>query len=219
MRKATFFIDGFNLYHSLDNLRDFRKYKWLNLWKFAESILLPNDNLLEVNYFTAYTDWNTDRMKRHQEYVFLNEHAGCNVTLGKFFRKDRTCMAECKTPCLGGIKRFCQKRYIAHEEKMTDVNIAVGIVRAAALKTCESIYLLSGDNDLLPALKTAMEISPDTRIRVVLPTNSKAKSIINFCINNGLKHIRIKEKHLCVSQFPDPVVVNGVTYTKPTHWV
>ncbi len=219
MRATAFFIDGFNLYHSLDNQRHLRKYKWLNLWKFAESLLLPNDALIEVNYFTAYTDWNPARMQRHQDYVFLNENAGCKVILGKFFRKDRICMVECNTPCRGGVGRFCQRKYIAHEEKMTDVNIAVSIVRAAALQTCESIYLLSGDNDLLPALKTAMEISPNTRIRVVLPTNSKAKSIISFCGSSGLKHIRIKEKHLSGAQFADPVIVNGITYSKPTHWI
>ena len=89
MRATAFFIDGFNLYHSLDNQRHLRKYKWLNLWKFAESLLLPNDALIEVNYFTAYTDWNPARMQRHQDYVFLNENAGCKVILGKFFRKDR----------------------------------------------------------------------------------------------------------------------------------
>ena len=54
MRKAAFFIDGFNLYHSLDKKKDFHKYKWLNLWRLSELILLPNETLADVYYFTAY---------------------------------------------------------------------------------------------------------------------------------------------------------------------
>ncbi|MGE4446236.1 MAG: hypothetical protein AB7C92_06235 [Synergistaceae bacterium] len=57
MRKSAFFIDGFNLYHSLDNTRPYHKYKWLNLWKLSELLLLPNEKLQDVYYFSAYTDF------------------------------------------------------------------------------------------------------------------------------------------------------------------
>ena len=101
---------------------------------------------------------------------------------------------------------------------MTDVNIAVNIVKAAALKTYEVIYLLSGDNDLIPSLKTALEISPDIKIRVVLPINAKAKSLMSFCSNYSLRYIRIKESLLSLSQFPDPVFIKELKYDKPEHW-
>lgn len=112
MRKAAFFIDGFNLYHSLAKKSALHKYKWLNLWKLAESLLIPNESLSDVHYFTAYTDWNPDRKKRHLNYVLINESVGCKVTLGKFLKKDRTSMVLCNTPCAGGTQPFCKKKFV-----------------------------------------------------------------------------------------------------------
>lgn len=218
LRKSAFFIDGFNLYHSLDNIRPYHKYKWLNLWKLSELLLLSNEELQDVYYFSAYTYWNDSRKLRHQNYVLLNKNCGCKVILGKFMKKDRTSMVECNTPCKPEVQRYCRKKYIAHEEKMTDVNIAVNIVKSAALKTYEAIYLLSGDNDLIPSLKTALEISPDIKIRVVLPINAKAKSLMSFCSDHSLRYIRIKESLLSSSQFPDPVFIKDLRYDKPEHW-
>jgi len=218
LRKAAFFIDGFNLYHSLDKQSNLRKYKWLNLWRFSELFLLPNEELADVYYFTAYTDWNPERKKRHQTYVFMNESVGCKVVLGKFLKKDRTSMVKCGAPCRGGSEEFCKKKYTAHEEKMTDVNIAVNIVKAAAMQKYESIYLLSGDNDLRPALETAREIFSPLRIRVVLPINAQAKTLMDFCEEHGFKYIRIKQKALSDAQFSDPFIVGDTPYHKPAHW-
>ena len=218
MRKAAFFIDGFNLYHSLDTRKDFRKYKWLDLWRFSKLILLPNEELTDVYYFTAYTDWNPDRKKRHQVYVLMNESVGCKVVLGKFLKKDRTSMVKCNNPCRSGREEFCKKKFTSHEEKMTDVNIAVNIVKAAAMQTYESNYLLSGDNDLRPALETAREISPSLRIRVVLPINAQAKTLMDFCKEHSFKYIRIKQKALSDARFSDPFTVGDTPYSKPAHW-
>ena len=218
MRSAAFFIDGFNLYHSIDNKRNLHKYKWLNLWQLSLSLLLPQETLTDVFYFTAYTDWNPARKKRHQDYVQINESVGCKVILGKFLQKDRVSMVVCNTPCLNGKQQFCGKKFVAHEEKMTDVNIAVNIVKAAALRSYDSIYLLSGDNDLIPALETAREISPSLRLRVVLPINARAKNIMDFCQRNKLRYIKIKEQTLAAAQFCDPFIANGQSYSKPAHW-
>jgi hypothetical protein len=43
-----FFIDGFNLYHSMDNDPSFRKYKWLNLHTLCEQLLFPNEELYHL---------------------------------------------------------------------------------------------------------------------------------------------------------------------------
>jgi len=218
-RRAVFFIDGFNLYHSLDNNPYFRKYKWLNLWRFCEHLLFPNDKLVEVLYFTAYTDWNPDRQARHHTYVSINQHHGCNVIFGQFQERTRISRALCASPCLPPSgKKHCGREYLAHEEKMTDVNIAVNILKACVKKTCDAVYLLSGDNDLVPALETARELHSDIRIRVVLPINAKAKKLMTLCRDKGFKYMRIKEEHLAKSQFPDQVILEDKTYTKPINW-
>ena len=218
-RRAIFFIDGFNLYHSLDNNSAFRKYKWLNLWNFCERLLLPNDKLTDVLYFTAYTHWNPSRQARHHTYVTINKHQGCKVIFGHFQERARISMALCAPPCTyPSGKHYCGKKYLAHEEKMTDVNIAVNILKACVQGKCDAVYLLSGDNDLVPALEVARELCPAIRIRVVLPINAKAKKLMGVCRENGFKYMRIKEEHLAKSQFTDPVVFEGKTYSKPAHW-
>jgi hypothetical protein len=48
MKKAIFFIDGFNLYHALANSK-YQKYKWLNFSKFATTLSI---NLRRSKRFT-----------------------------------------------------------------------------------------------------------------------------------------------------------------------
>jgi len=49
MARVSFFIDGFNLYHALDN-DGLRHFKWLNLRKMAESYLRKQDSISDVFY-------------------------------------------------------------------------------------------------------------------------------------------------------------------------
>ena len=62
------YIDGFNLYHSIDEL-DRPELKWLNLWSLAESLIRKNEELVEVNYFSAYATWLPDAYRRHRQYT------------------------------------------------------------------------------------------------------------------------------------------------------
>jgi hypothetical protein len=43
--RATFYIDGFNLYHAIDGLRD-NRLKWLDLWSLCHSFLTEDDQLI-----------------------------------------------------------------------------------------------------------------------------------------------------------------------------
>ena len=219
-RRGIFFIDGFNLYHSIDAKTNLKKYKWLNLWLLCELLLEANEEITDLYYCTAYTYWNLQRMQRHQSYVELNEFHGCKTILGKFQEKSRKSRVLCNHPCQQRqIGPFCEKSYITHEEKMTDVNLAVGIPKACINNSCDAVYLLSGDNDLVPALETVKELYPNIRIRVRLPINAKAKKLMSVCNKNGFKYMRIKESHLKSAQFPNPIIVKGKTFQKPNHWV
>ena len=219
-RRAMCFIDGFNLYHSLDNNLTFKKYKWLDLWSLSEKLMLPNETLVEVFYFTAYTYWNSARQMRHSDYVLINENKGCKVILGKFQEKERFSPVRCSSSCAANASQgYCGKKFLIHEEKMTDVNIAISILKACVLGICDAIYLISGDNDLVPALETVKELFPKVRIRVILPINAKAKNLMNTCKKNGFKYQRIKEHHLASSQFPNLVVIGNNSYSKPAHWI
>lgn len=57
MNRVAFFVDGFNLYHSLDSGPSYYKYKWLNLEKLARCFVTSHDKAEKVFYFTTYATW------------------------------------------------------------------------------------------------------------------------------------------------------------------
>ena len=48
MNRIAFFIDGFNLFHSLDNNPAYHKYKWLNLSSLAEKFTTKQDEIKSI---------------------------------------------------------------------------------------------------------------------------------------------------------------------------
>ena len=58
MEKTIFFIDGLNLYNSIENERNFNKYKWINLSKLAKNFITKKEHIEEIYYFTALTPLN-----------------------------------------------------------------------------------------------------------------------------------------------------------------
>ncbi len=52
MEKIIFYIDGFNLYFGLKT-KGWKSFYWLNLEKLAQNLLLNNQSLIKVKYFTS----------------------------------------------------------------------------------------------------------------------------------------------------------------------
>jgi uncharacterized LabA/DUF88 family protein len=209
-KRSLFFVDGFNLYHALDGNASFHKYKWLDLRKLALHFSHPPyEDLQGIKYFTAYASWRSAKtVSRHKAYVKALQSVGAQVVFGRFQEKQRVCKAP------GG----CGLRFTAHEEKLTDVNIAVSIVEACVSNKCEILYLISGDNDLVPALETAKRLCSSLEITVVLPIHAKAKTLTKICHLNGYGIAKISEPYLAASQFPDRMIIQGKPYTRPPTW-
>lgn len=112
-KRVISFIDGFNLYHALDNLER-PELKWLNLMTLCQMFLKSySEELVGVFYFSAYADHMPEpAQKRQKSYVRALELKGVKTILGHFKKKNRRCPD-------------CHHRWIGHEEKETDVNIAL----------------------------------------------------------------------------------------------
>ena len=50
--RVAVYVDGLNLYHGLKSRR-WRRYYWLNLHRLAERLLLSDQSLVMIRYFTA----------------------------------------------------------------------------------------------------------------------------------------------------------------------
>lgn len=91
IRRVSFYIDGFNLYHSLkENAPDCR---WLSLRKMCESFLSDDEAIENIYYFSALATWHPDQGKisRHKLYISKLREEGVIPVLGKFKVKNLEC--------------------------------------------------------------------------------------------------------------------------------
>ena len=191
MNRITFFIDGFNLFHSLDDVPEYHKYKWLDLSKLAKKFVTQKDTIKDILYFTALTTWNLEKTQRHQLYIKALELNNVKVIYGKFRKKYPKCP-------------LCHKKYTTHEEKRTDVNIAIHLFELAFKDEYDTAAVITGDSDLIPSIKAVSSIFTSKTIWLIIPIGRDAKELINCCD----KHMRIKEKHLQSSLFPPEIKLN-----------
>lgn len=208
MAKIVVFVDGFNLYHALDYFGDgpdhdrYRKYKWLNLKKLASMFVFGKDTLEEVLYFTTIPTWNAGKTARHRLYIRALENEGVRVVYGEFKRKQKHC-------------HLCKGYFWSFEEKQTDVNIALYLFILAIQDRYEKAIIISGDTDLLPAVKAVRSIFLGKQIGLVIPVGRASedfKKQVDF-------HYKMREHHLVKSQFPDPITLSdSTTLARPATW-
>lgn len=202
MNRVAIFIDGFNIYHALNDDPSYHKYKWLNLEKFSKCFIGPKDNIVDICYFTAYTTWDQQKLARHKNYVMALRLVNVQIILGAFRRKDRIC-------------RICHKQYKTFEEKQTDVNIAIKLFQTAIADLWDTALIISGDSDLIPAIQAIKTTFPTKQIGIVIPIGRRAeelKQISDF-------HRKVKKKHLETCQFDDIITIDENHILKrPDSW-
>lgn len=164
MYRVNVYIDGFNLYHAIDDLND-NCLKWLDLWKLSENIINQHQVLNEVKYFSAYATWRPDSYKRHRDYVLALEAQGVKPVMGRFKEKRLKC------------KALCQQEFITHEEKETDVNIGAYLIADALQNKFDTALIISADTDLAAVVRLAQElVTGDKRVITVAPPGRYARS-------------------------------------------
>lgn len=202
MSTRTFvYIDGFNLYHALDDLGE-SHLKWLDLWSLSEKLLRGDQTLSAVKYFTAYATWRTASYRRHQRYVQALEVQGVTPIIGRFKAKTVNCQARCRQP------------YTTHEEKETDVNIGVHLMADALTDRFDRALVISADTDLNSAVQLARAEAPGKRVDLVAPPGRKNRnSVALFEITKGRVRNSLLPERL---NLPDgKVVVRPTPYDPP----
>ncbi|MCJ2016887.1 NYN domain-containing protein [Methylobacterium sp. E-065] len=155
MRRVIAYIDGFNLYHAIDDLKK-PHLKWVDLRQLSSNICGSNETLTNVYFFTALPTWKVESIVRHQEFIKAQRHAGVECVIGHFKEKKQQC-------------RACDARWVGHEEKETDVAIAVQITADAFLDRYDRALIISADSDLAPALRTVRQHFPLKALNVIAP--------------------------------------------------
>lgn len=192
--KVAVLIDGFNLYHHMDNYK-YSKYKWLNFAKFFRNYVNSRDKL-EIHYFTTinYEDIRAykinpekqkEKLQRHLDLIKAEESYGVIVHYGNFKDTDFTC-------------RECGHKNIIRKEKQTDVSIGAYLSYLAFSRNYEKFLILSADTDLIGAIKLVKENDVNIRIDLLLPPGVKDSDVSNYCDRTFI----IKEEELKNSLFP-----------------
>lgn len=209
----SFVVDGFNVYYSLlDAIRESKQQvslKWLDLHSLCQSYITDvfgkNATMAGVFYFSAPKTHrlpnDPDIVSRHMNYTEALDLSGVGIEMARFKKKDMLCP-------------HCKKKFEQYEEKETDIAIAAKIFELLIANACDVIVIVSGDTDLIPAVRMAKKLFPDKEIWIGFPHRR---------FNVDLDHVadgsfRIKPKKYRRYQFPNPLVARGRTFHKPSSW-
>ncbi len=203
MNRVSFLVDGFNIYHAIDQEGKWHRYKWISLSRLTRCYLVHREDVLsEVYYFTTLATWDMEKAARHKLFIKAQENEDGRVVYGAFKRKDKH-------------RPLCGRDFRAFEEKQTHVNIALKLFQLAALDRYDKAIILSGDTDLIPAIKAVQATFPTKQVGVVVPigrASEELKNVTDF-------HFKMKEKHLISCRFEDVLVLkDGSTLSCPPKW-
>jgi uncharacterized LabA/DUF88 family protein len=204
MIRSAFFIDGFNFYHALKRLGS-HYLKWVNLDALMRRLISPKSEIVVATfYFSAYAHWLPDQWKRHREYVAALKYAGVVPVMGQFKNKDRRCIS-------------CGAKWIGHEEKETDVNIALYLLNGAYHDSYDRAYIVSRDSDLKPAVEMVLKQFPNKDIVIVAPPELGHSNDLTLAAGNKR---RIKRRQVEDCLFPAVILdpSGNVVATRPSKY-
>ena len=181
MNRVVYVVDGFNLYHSLREAERARgrALRWLDLNALCSSLVhaLPGRcAVTSVMYFSAVAHHRESRhpgtVARQVAYFTALEVTGVQLDLGHFKARRQVC------PLCGG-------RFVGWEEKETDVAIGAGLLELICTDLCDTVVLVTGDTDLVPAMRAARRLDPAKDL-VALQPYRRVNRELSRCADGAL---------------------------------
>jgi uncharacterized LabA/DUF88 family protein len=214
-KRVAILVDGFNLYHSLSSanagLYSLNSLKWFDIRAYCQSklhIIGRHSKLHHLLYFSALAghkeNINKGTIQRHREFIKAIESTGFDAVMGNFKKKNIVC-----TSCSSKMRR--------HEEKETDVNISIKLLELAIYDHADIIVVMSGDTDLIPAIKNAKRLAPEKEYWVIFPHGRFNNEIKNLPELSG--YIKMKHSEVARYQFEEVIQFSdGGSVSKPSSW-
>lgn len=196
------YVDGFNLYHGIRS-KKWGRYLWLDIGRMARRLLAADQVLVTTKYFTARVAGPPASVARQSTFLSaLETVGGIEIIYGRFQKKSRRC-------------RSCGAEWRVSEEKDTDVNIAVQMMRDAAADRFDVALLVSADSDLCPPILAIGELHPEKRVVVAFPPDRRSFELTRVCP----AQISVGRGVLAQCQMPTPITTaSGKVLERPSHW-
>jgi len=206
--KTIVYVDGFNLYYG--SVKD-TPYKWLNIARMVE-LLLPNDNIICIKYFTAKVfSRSSDPQKHIRQQVYwraLKTIRNLEIIEGHYSEHPK--WMRVYQPKSGQPKYI---QVIKTEEKGSDVNLAVHLLNDGYQNRYELGVVVSNDSDLLSSIQIVQK-ELGLKIGLLNPQKRPSKELKDEAI--FIKQIR--EGVLKGSQFPSVMADKNGEFYKPSEW-
>lgn len=184
--RSAFYVDGFNLYHAVNDIGD-PSLKWCNLRALAE-LLVPGttETVVKVCFYSAFYPGDERRRWRHEQYRTALENVGVKTVFGHFIREPMDC-------------KDCGRQWLRPTEKETDINLALGIVHDASCDVYDKAYIITADSDQAATARHIRENYPEKMLVSVAPPGRNFSAHIVRYANGG--RIRLNPEHIRGSLF------------------
>ena len=218
MARTIVYIDGFNLYYRA--LKG-TPHKWLDIEAMSRAALPHTCTIERVNYYTAHISGRVDPGAPRRQHAYLRAIA----TLPKVAIHYGNFLVTQKWAGLVQPPEFRpvitlppgaapEVAYVwKTEEKGSDVNLGVHLVRDAFLGAFDVAAVLTNDTDLVEPVRIVTQ-ELGLAVTLLSPIARPATSLAN--VASGIRHV---QPYIGPCQLPDPVPVQGKKpISKPTEW-
>lgn len=194
--RTAIYVDGFNLFHSL--LEGKQGKKWLDLHALAAAALKPQNKVCLVRYFTARvtgTPADPDMPTRQDVYLRALRARGVIIHEGNFTERPKK--RRLVNPPPPPASKYVEVWH--REEKGSDVNLAVHMLHDAWSGAYDCAVVVSNDSDLAEACHLVRSMGKV--VGLMCPAYRPTQQL-QQCTDF---YRRISDTHLLQSQLPDPV--------------
>ncbi len=201
-------MDGFNLYYG--SLKG-TSFKWLDMPRLFETILLPHHRLQLVKYFTAKvsaTLFDPKKPQRQDSYLRAMKAYRPNVEVhfGHFLSH------KVRMPLAHPSGDRTAATVIKTEEKGLDVNLAVHLLNDAWQGITDWAVVVTNDSDIAEALHLVKQYTA-VRIGLLTPGNRRVSRQLKRHAD-FVRHIRDGALKRC--QLPNPIPNTDIR--RPDNW-
>lgn len=216
--RTVVYIDGFNLYYrALKGTR----HKWLDIVALSRAALPSTCNVIRVNYYTARVSGRTNPDSPKRQHAYLRAIATLPevaVHYGNFMMSNKWAglvqPPNFKPPFVlpaGAAPNVAHVWKI--EEKGSDVNLGVHLVRDACMGAFDLAAVLTNDTDLLEPIRIVRQ-ELNLPVTLLTPVGRPAASLTQAA--SEVRHIK---PYLGPCQLPDPIPVpDKPPIVKPAGW-
>lgn len=216
--RTIVYIDGFNLYYRA--LRG-TPHRWLDI-RALSTASLPATNLIQqINYYTARVSGRVDRDAPRRQHAYLRALAtlpDVAIHYGNFLATRKWAglvqPPDFRPPFGPPPGTVLDVAYVwKTEEKGSDVNLGVHLVRDAAKGSFDMAAVLTNDTDLVEPVRIVTE-EFGLPVTLLSPTSKPSASLTS--VATSLRHVA---PYIGPCSLPDPVTDSkGRQISKPVGW-